>query len=107
MGGLGSGRNAGFGAPTCETFPFIDILQYSRDDVLQPGSRTKVYWTFRGEEIGSGTITAHEFSIVLDWCFDAVMEVGSIARKLVSRLHNLLLEGGVPDSSAQYAVAGV
>lgn len=72
MGGLGSGRNAGFGAPTCEAFPFIDILQYSRNDVLSPGSRTEVFWTYCDEEIGSGKITAYESSIVLDWCFDGV-----------------------------------
>ncbi len=72
MGGLGSGRVAGFGAPTCEAFPFIDILRYSQNDVLRPGSRTEVLWTYCDEEIGSGTITAHESSIVLDWYFDGV-----------------------------------
>lgn len=72
MGGLGSGRNAGFGAPTCEAFPSIDILQYARKGVLTQGCRTEVNWTYQGKEIGWGTVEADVTSITLVWRFDGV-----------------------------------
>ncbi len=65
MGGIGSGRTAGFGGVTVEDCRSLDVNRLHREGCLRPGWQGLWRWTREGEEVASIGLHAEEGRLVL------------------------------------------